>query len=95
MACVVILIFFAMAQALLNSALPAFMVSKFDPTQRGKALAISYNMSLILFGGLMPYWILTNEYSINPGLPISICAALTLIVLYSTGKYHDDLRSEP
>jgi MFS transporter, MHS family, proline/betaine transporter len=77
-----VLVFFAIIQALLNSALPAFMVTQFDQIQRGKALAISYNISLTLFGGLMPYLILTNGIHLNPGVPISICAALTLIVMY-------------
>lgn len=79
--CLFILLFFTMVQALLNSALPAFMVLQFDQMQRGKALAISYNISLTLFGGLMPYLILTNGMHLNPGIPISICAALTLMTL--------------
>lgn len=81
MGCIVVLIFFAIIQATLNSALPAFMIAQFDSMQRGKALAISYNLSLTLFGGLMPYLILTNGMHINPGIPISICAALSLIVI--------------
>ena len=80
--CLTVLILFAIMQALLNSALPAFMVTQFDQMQRGKALAISYNISLTLFGGLMPYLILTNGSYLNPGIPISICAALTLIVIH-------------
>ncbi len=84
--CIVALVFFAIIQALLNSALPAFMVAQFDPVQRGKALAISYNISLTLFGGLMPYLILTNGRHINPGIPISICAGLTLIILCFSRK---------
>jgi len=80
--CLTVLVFFAIIQSLLNSALPAFMVTQFDQMQRGKALAISYNISLTLFGGLMPYMILTNGTHLNPGVPISICAALTLIVMY-------------
>ena len=80
--CLTVLVFFAIIQSLLNSALPAFMVTQFDQMQRGKALAISYNISLTLFGGLMPYVILTNGIHLNPGVPISICAALTLIVMY-------------
>ena len=80
--CLTVLIFFAVIQALLNSVLPAFMVTQFDQMQRGKALAISYNISLTLFGGLMPYLILTNGIHLNPGVPISICAVLTLIVMH-------------
>ncbi|MCX7116321.1 MAG: MFS transporter [Legionellales bacterium] len=80
--CLTVLAFFAMIQALLNSALPAFMVTQFDQMQRGKALAISYNISLTIFGGLMPYLILTNEIHLNPGVPISMCAVLTLIVMH-------------
>ncbi len=76
-----VLIFFTIVQALLNSALPAFMVSKFPTVQRGKALAISYNTGLTLFGGLMPYLILTYGNSVNPGIIISVCALLTLYVL--------------
>ncbi len=60
--CMMVLTFFAVIQAILNSALPAFMITKFHPSQRGKALAISYNMSLTLFGGLMPYLILTANW---------------------------------
>ena len=84
--CNVALIFFAIIQASFNSALPAFMIAQFDPMQRGKALAISYSLSLTLFGGLMPYLILTNGVHINPGIPISICAALSLIVLIYVRK---------
>lgn len=80
--CFSVLALFAMIQALLNSALPAFMVTQFDQIQRGKALAISYNISLTLFGGLMPYLILTNGINLNPGVPISICAVLTLMVMH-------------
>lgn len=80
--CIAVLILFAVMQAMLNSALPAFMITKFQPEQRGKALAISYSISLTLFGGLMPYLILTNGGSLNPGLPISICALLTLVVIH-------------
>lgn len=76
-----VLIFFTLVQALLNSALPSFMVSKFPTVQRGKALAISYNTGLTLFGGLMPYLILTHGNSVNPGIIISVCALLTLYVL--------------
>lgn len=80
--CLMVLILFAVIQALLNSALPAFMVTQFDQMQRGKALAISYNISLTVFGGLMPYLILTNGIQLNPGVPISICAALTLMSMH-------------
>lgn len=52
--CMLVLILFAIIQAILNSALPAFIVAQFQPNQRGKALAISYNISLTLFAGLMP-----------------------------------------
>ena len=78
--CIVVLLLFAIIQAILNSPLPAFMIAQFNPMQRGKALAISYCLSLTLFGGLMPYLILTNGAYLNPGVPISICAVLTLIV---------------
>ncbi|MFO3103582.1 MFS transporter [Legionella pneumophila serogroup 1] len=75
------LILLALIQSLYNSALPAFMVSLFPAIHRGKALAISYNISLSIFGGLMPYIILSHKNFINPGSVISICALLTLIVL--------------
>ena len=75
------LILLALIQSLYNSALPAFMVSLFPAIHRGKALAISYNTSLSIFGGLMPYIILSQKNFINPGSVISICALLTLIVL--------------
>ena len=78
--CIVVLLLFAIIQAILNSPLPAFMIAQFNPMQRGKALAISYCLSLTLFGGLMPYLILTNGAYLNPGVPISICAVFTLIV---------------
>jgi len=95
MGCMAVLILFSLIQAVLNSALPAFMVTQFDLSQRGKALAISYNMSLTIFGGLMPYLILTNEGYVNPGIAISICAALTLIVIRPAGKHYGYIRSEP
>ncbi len=95
MGCMAVLILFSLIQALLNSALPAFMVTQIDLSQRGKALAISYNMSLTIFGGLMPYLILTNEGYVNPGITISICAALTLLVIHQTGKHYGYIRSEP
>ena len=88
--CVAILILFSIIQAMLNSALPAFMIAQFQPIQRGKALAISYSISLTLFGGLMPYLILTNGGHFNPGLPISICAVLTLVVIHLGETKHYD-----
>lgn len=57
------------------------MVSLFPAIHRGKALAISYNTSLSIFGGLMPYVILSHKSFMNPGIVISICAILTLVVL--------------
>ena len=92
--CVVGLIFFAIIQALLNSALPAFIVTQFRLRQRGRALAISYNISLTVFGGVMPYLIVTSENHLNPGIPISICAALSLLFIHFTGKKYAYLRSE-
>lgn len=92
--CIVALIFFALIQALLNSALPAFIVTQFQLNQRGRALAVSYNISLTLFGGLMPYLIVTSNYHLNPGIPISICAILCLIFIYFRGKEYGNLRSE-
>lgn len=80
--CIIVLTLFAIIQALLNSALPAFMIAQFLPNQRGKALAISYNISLTIFAGLMPYLILTSGNYINPGIPISICAILSLLALH-------------
>lgn len=75
------IVFFSLIQSLFNSALPAFMVSLFPVIHRGKALALSYNTSLALFGGFMPYVILSHGYFINPGIVISICALMTLVVL--------------
>lgn len=92
--CIVALIFFALIQALLNAALPAFMVTQFRLSQRGRALAVSYNLSLTLFGGVMPSLIITSENHLNPGIPISICAVLCLLFIYSTGKKYGNLRSE-
>lgn len=92
--CMIALIFFALIQALLNSALPAFIVTQFRLSQRGRALAVSYNVSLTVFGGLMPYLIVTSENCLNPGIPISICAVLCLIFIYITGKKYGYLRSE-
>lgn len=92
--CIVALIFFAIIQALLNAALPAFMVTQFRLSQRGRALAVSYNLSLTVFGGLMPYLIITFEKHLNPGIPISICAALSLIFIYFSRKKYAYLRRE-
>ena len=80
--CVMILVFFAMIQALFNAVLPAFMVLQFDLKQRGRALAISYHIGLTVFGGLMPYLIVTSKHGLNPGLPISCCALLCLIFVF-------------
>ncbi|STX39272.1 MFS transporter [Legionella feeleii] len=93
--CTMVLIFFAIIQALLNSALPAFIVAQFQPNQRGQALAISYNISLTLFAGLMPYLILSTGNQLNPGIPISICAALSLLFINFKGKKYGYLRSKP
>lgn len=92
--CMMVLVLFAMIQALLNSALPAFIVIQFKLNQRGRALAISYNVSLTLFGGLMPYLIVTSGNHLNPGIPISVCAALSLLFLHFKGKTYGYLRSE-
>ena len=75
------LILLALIQSLYNSALPAFMVSLFPKIYRGKALAISYNTSLTIFGGFMPYAILSHGQFINPGVIISIFALMTIILL--------------
>lgn len=91
---ILLLMFFALMQAFLNSALPAYMINQFHPAQRGKALAISYNVSLALFGGLMPYLILTKEIHLNPGIPISICAIFTVITLYLNREKYGHLRSK-
>lgn len=80
------LLFFTLLQAYLNSALPAFMVSLFPGKFRGRALAISYNSGLTLFGGLMPYLVLTKNLSISPGILISICAVMSLLVLHLLRK---------
>lgn len=80
------IIFFSLIQSLFNSALPAFMVSLFPAMHRGKALALSYNTSLALFGGLMPYVILSHGNYINPGIVISVCALLTLFFLQFVRK---------
>lgn len=92
--CIIALTFFAMIQSLLNAALPAFMVTQFRLSQRGRALAISYNLSLTLFGGLVPYLIITSETYLNPGIPISVCAVLCLGFIYFTEKKYGYLRSE-
>lgn len=80
------IVFFPLVQSLFNSALPAFMGSLFPAMHRGKALALSYNTSLALFGGLMPYVILSHGSYINPGMVISICALLTLFFLQFVRK---------
>lgn len=92
--CMLVLALYACIQALLNSALPAYIVSGFQTNQRGKALAISYNISLTLFGGLMPYLFLTANNHINPGIPISLCAGLCFLVIYNSRKNYGYLRSE-
>lgn len=89
-----ILIFFAAIQALLNSALPAFMVNQFPRHHRGRALALSYNLSLTIFAGLMPYLILTAKDYINPGFAISICAVFSLLSIHFIGGKNGNLRSE-
>ncbi|HHG8507951.1 TPA: MFS transporter [Legionella pneumophila] len=93
--CAIVLACFAIIQALLNSALPAFIVRLFDVNQRGKALAISYNLSLALFGGVLPYLIATFNNHLNPGIPISICAALCLLTINFKEVKNGYLRSEP
>lgn len=75
------LILSALIQSLYNSALPAFMVSLFPKQVRGRALAIAYNSSLTIFGGLMPYAILTQGLYINLGEIISVFALITFILL--------------
>ncbi|WP_133139668.1 MFS transporter [Legionella genomosp. 1] len=92
--CIVTLALFAIVQALLNSALPAFLVIQFPKEQRGKALAISYNISLALFAGLMPYWLITSNDQVNPGIPITICAALSLLIINHERKSYGYLRSK-
>lgn len=82
LSCLIILVFFAIIQAFLNSALPAFMVMQFRANQRGRALALSYNLGVTLFGALMPFLILSSGMNINPGLPITFCAAACLVVLH-------------
>ncbi|MFO2625240.1 MFS transporter [Legionella pneumophila serogroup 1] len=89
-----ILALFAIIQALLNSALPAFIVEQFEFNQRGKALGVSYNLSLALFGGLLPYIIATYNNHLNPGIPISICAVLCLICINFREVKHGYLRSK-
>lgn len=92
--CTITLACFAIIQALLNSALPAYIVRLFDINQRGKALAISYNLSLALFGGMLPYLIATFNNHLNPGIPISICAALCLLTINFKEAKNGCLRSE-
>lgn len=90
----IILACFAIIQALLNSALPSYIVRLFDINQRGKALAISYNLSLALFGGMLPYLITTFNNHLNPGIPISICAVLCLLTINFKDPKNGYLRSE-
>lgn len=92
--CMIILAFFSTIQALLNSALPAFIVEQFEFNQRGKALGVSYNLSLALFGGLLPYIIATYNNHLNPGIPISICAVLCLIFINFKEVKYGYLRSK-
>lgn len=92
--CIVTLTLFAIVQALLNSALPAFLVMQFPKEQRGKGLAISYNISLALFAGLMPYWMISSKDLVNPGIPITICAALSLLIINHERKSYGYLRSK-
>ncbi|WP_058535418.1 MFS transporter [Legionella saoudiensis] len=92
--CIMVLVFFALIQALLNAALPVFMVTQFRLSLRGRALAVSYNFSLTIFGGLIPSLIITSENHLNPGIPISICAVLCLLFIYVTGKKYSFLRRE-
>lgn len=93
--CMLVLILFAIIQAILNSALPAFIVAQFKPNQRGKALAISYNISLTLFAGLMPLILISSVNQLNPGIPISICAGLSVFVIHLKGNKYGYLRSQP
>jgi MHS family proline/betaine transporter-like MFS transporter len=93
--CMAILAFYAMIQALLNAALPAYIVSQFKINQRGKALAISYNPALTLFGGLMSYLLLMTSAAVNQGIIINLCAALNLLVMNQSRRKHDYLRSKP
>ncbi|HHG8504994.1 TPA: MFS transporter [Legionella pneumophila] len=92
--CMIILAFFSIIQALLNSALPAFIVDQFEFNQRGKALGVSYNLSLALFGGLLPYILATYNNYLNPGIPISICAVLSLIFINFKEVRYGYLRSK-
>lgn len=94
LSCMIILAFFSTIQALLNSALPAFIVEQFEFNQRGKALGVSYNLSLALFGGLLPYIIATYNNHLNPGIPISICAVLCLIFINFKEVKYGYLRSK-
>lgn len=89
-----ILALFSIIQALLNSALPAFIVDQFEFNQRGKALGVSYNISLALFGGLLPYIIATYNNHLNPGIPITICAVLCLIFINFREVKYGYLRSK-
>ncbi|HIF0138869.1 TPA: MFS transporter [Legionella anisa] len=94
LACMMILALFSIVQALLNSALPTFIVEQFEFNQRGKALGVSYNLSLALFGGLLPYIIATYHNHLNPGIPISICAALCFIFINLGDVKYGYLRSK-
>lgn len=88
------LICYSGIQALLNSALPVYIVLGFQENERGKGLALSYNISLTLFGGLMPYLLLTSDSSINPGLLISVCSIFALLALFYPRRRSGYLRSE-
>ncbi|MCE3043960.1 MFS transporter [Legionella sp. 16cNR16C] len=92
--CIATLTLFSITQALLNSALPAFLVVQFPKEQRGKALAVSYNVSLALFAGLMPYFLLSSNNQFNPGIPITICAVLSLLIINHERKSYGYLRSK-
>ncbi len=92
--CIIALLFFSIIQALLNSALPAFIVSRFELNQRGKALGVSYNLSLALFGGWLPYVMTKFDNYLNPGIPISVCAILCLISINPKEIKYGYLRSK-
>lgn len=51
-------------------------------------------ISLTLFAGLMPYFILSSENRLNPGIPISVCAALSLLFINFKGNDYGYLRSK-
>lgn len=92
--CIMVLVLFAVIQAVLNSALPAFMVAQFQQNQRGRALALSYNTSLSLFAVLMPLLLLSSGKQLNPGIPITLCAGLSLLVINLKGNKYGYLRSQ-